>query len=106
MDRGLDNANPTILNAAQLPTRRNKAGASFKGPESLYEEIVTRKPSYMFPPYSAPDAWTFDDEDSSDGQLTEEPIDEQEIYGESESLLSQLATHGTCRRLRAFADAR
>jgi len=62
MEREVDNANPTILSAAQLPTRRKKGGVAFKGPESKYEEIVNYKPSYLFPPYSAPGAWTFDEE--------------------------------------------
>lgn len=81
MDRDLDNANPTILNAAQLPTRR-KGGAEFKGPESKFSDVINYKPNFLFPPFCAQGAWKFGDADSAEGSDTEEPIDELEIYGE------------------------
>jgi metal-sulfur cluster biosynthetic enzyme len=73
----LDNANPTILSASQLPTRQ-KRSLPRKGPESKYSDIIFSKPSYLSRPFCAsdpswPDALAADD-------FSVEPIDEQEIY--------------------------
>ncbi len=104
----LQNANPTILNAAQLPSRRlGKESAARRGPEFKFDAILAPKSQ------SARGAWSaapvappsppsslssggdvYDGEDEVDGDalfgggeddevFTEEPIDEQEIYGES-----------------------
>ena len=94
----LQNANPTILNSAQLPSRRlGKSTSARRGPEFKYDGILTpatafgaRAPS---PPSSLSSASSggdvFDDVDAyfgfngaDDEVFTEEPIDEQEIYGE------------------------
>ncbi|KAM0563000.1 hypothetical protein ACHAPJ_001843 [Fusarium lateritium] len=75
----LDNANPTILSASQLPTRQKKAEPR-RGPESKYDDIIFAKPSYLSGPFcgQGPAAWPrisdWQDEYSS------EAIDEQEIY--------------------------
>ncbi|KAF5660818.1 FAM96B [Fusarium circinatum] len=74
----LDNANPTILSASQLPTRQKKAERR-RGPDSKYDDIIFAKPSYLSGPFSqGPAAWPrmndWQDEFSS------EAIDEQEIY--------------------------
>ena len=75
----LDNANPTILSAASLPTRQNKAPAR-SGPDSKYSDIIFAKPSYLSRPFCAQaPVWTRDAADS-DG-FEDEAIDEQEIYG-------------------------
>lgn len=77
MDRELDNANPTILNVSQLPSRRrDQGGALTRGPCNRYDDILS-------------DAWSgldglsaSSDEDEEDCRgFTSEPIDEQEIYG-------------------------
>ncbi|KAF7559315.1 hypothetical protein G7046_g4833 [Stylonectria norvegica] len=75
---GLDNANPTILSASQLPTRQKKI-APHKGPESRFNDLVFAKPSYLSRPFSdaepewpRPNYWHDD--------FAAEPIDEQEVY--------------------------
>lgn len=88
MDKDLDNANPTILSAAQLPTRQNKRLAPKTGPETLYHDIVHAKPWYLSRPFCDDDSlWS--DRDAVDDTWVEEPIDEQEIYGEASPLFSQ-----------------
>ncbi|KAM5373095.1 hypothetical protein ACJA88_008623 [Fusarium oxysporum] len=74
----LDNANPTILSASQLPTRQKKSEPR-RGPDSKYDDIIFAKPSYLSGPFGqGPAAWPrmndWQDEFSS------EAIDEQEIY--------------------------
>lgn len=61
----IQNANPTVLSPAELPTRKTKKAPIRLGPESKYHRMV------------------FDDPSNSDGdnEMTYEPIDEQEIYG-------------------------
>lgn len=79
----LDNANPTILSASQLPTRGKRTVARH-GPESKYSHVILEKPSYLTSPFC------FDSEDSDSdnswggaGGIDDQadPIDEQEIYG-------------------------
>ncbi|KAI0432376.1 FAM96B protein [Xylaria sp. FL1042] len=76
-----DNANPTILNVSELPTRQNKkkTAAAFPGKDAGSElDIILRRPEYLSAPFcDVP--WASDDTDSDDG-FTIEPIDEQEIY--------------------------
>ncbi|KAF4340416.1 FAM96B [Fusarium beomiforme] len=70
----LDNANPTILSASQLPTRQKKAEPR-RGPDTKYDDIIFAKPSYLSGPFGqAPRMNDRQDEFSS------EAIDEQEIY--------------------------
>jgi hypothetical protein len=81
----LDNANPTILNVSQLPSRRQKQTPVPRGPESIYDDLIFGK---AYVPWRSASrnfsSWPSDPEDeddySTDG-FTEEPIDEQEIYG-------------------------
>lgn len=75
-----DNANPTILNVSELPTRqsRKRAVATSKDPGSELD-FVLRRPEYLSAPFCDL-SWTSDDTESDDG-FTIEPIDEQEIYG-------------------------
>ena len=85
MDPGtLENANPTILTQAQLPSRKQrKLGASSRGPHQKYDEIISLKRSAA--PWRSSSLSSEEDEldDGDDGEdYTEEPIDEQEIYGE------------------------
>ncbi|KAI1251746.1 hypothetical protein MGN70_006315 [Eutypa lata] len=69
-----DNANPTILNTSQLPTRQNKR-------KTIPQKVTTNEfeviPSYLSKPFSD-NLWS-DDTDASD-DFTAEPIDEQEIF--------------------------
>ncbi|KAJ8106934.1 hypothetical protein ONZ43_g6894 [Nemania bipapillata] len=78
-----DNANPTILNVSELPTRQQhrksgkKVVASGKDADSELD-IVLRRPEYLSAPFcDVP--WASDDTESDD-DFTIEPIDEQEIY--------------------------
>ncbi|KAH6656934.1 hypothetical protein BKA67DRAFT_532174 [Truncatella angustata] len=74
-----DNANPTILTAAQLPTRQHqkrKKALRNDFDTGLMAEII-RKPSYLSGPFSDT-PWS--DEDETEDDFTDEPIDEQEIY--------------------------
>jgi hypothetical protein len=76
-----DNANPTILTASQLPTRQQKTqqAAQNSFDAELIGSIACR-PSYLSGPFcDVP--WLDSDESSSDDDLADEPIDEQEIYG-------------------------
>jgi len=80
-----DNANPTILNVSELPTRQNrkKTKSAGKGTESELD-IILRRPEYLTAPfYDSP--WASDDTETDD-EFTIEPIDEQEIYGRLVSL--------------------
>ncbi|KAJ5753855.1 uncharacterized protein N7511_008008 [Penicillium nucicola] len=70
----MQNENPTILNAADLPTRLRPT-ATPKGRE--YGGIFTSLPLPVDFLESAPTS------DSEDDNLLEEPIDEQEVYAHS-----------------------
>ena len=77
MDDDLQNANPTILNASDLPSRRRESTIKQRkdGSTGLFDSIV---PSFGYP-YSASDA-SLSASDSEEDDSREE-IDEQEIYG-------------------------
>lgn len=80
----LDNANPTIRDVSQLPSRRGKQAPIRRGPECKYDDLIFAKKQSSASVFSrAVSSWPSDDEDEAeyaDG-FTEEPIDEQEIYG-------------------------
>lgn len=78
----LDNANPTILSASQLPTRQAKL-APRKGPESRYNDIVFAKPSYLSQPFCSQSAVAWPRTSDWHDEFADEAIDEQEIYGMS-----------------------
>ncbi|GKT91690.1 FAM96B-like protein [Colletotrichum tofieldiae] len=82
MDKDLDNANPTILSAAQLPTRQNKRSAPKSGPEHMFDEVIFAKPWYLSQPFCDDDS-LWPDADAELDKWAPEPIDEQEIYGEA-----------------------
>lgn len=74
----LDNANPTILSASQLPTRQKKA-APRKGPDTKFDDALSR-PAYLSRPFCDVDVpWARGD--VGDDGFADEAIDEQEIYG-------------------------
>lgn len=73
----MDNANPTVLNASELPTRRGKGEVSDK---SECDSIL----SFMEPiPNPAMQIYLDGEEpvSDSDNESVDEPIDEQEIFG-------------------------
>lgn len=71
-----DNANPTILNVTQLPSRERRVSGVAGGPESKYDSLLASRPTASF--------WGFSGALSSDecSDYEAEPIDEQEIYGQ------------------------
>ncbi|KAH7155757.1 hypothetical protein B0J13DRAFT_233615 [Dactylonectria estremocensis] len=75
----LDNANPTILSASQLPTRQAKLTPR-KGPESRYNDIVFAKPSYLSQPFCSQSAVVWPRTSDWHDEFADEAIDEQEIY--------------------------
>lgn len=81
MDRDVDNANPTILTAAQLPTRQSKKNLARKGPDNKYDGIILAKPDFLSRPFCDADDFLWPDRDDANEEFTQEPIDEQEIYG-------------------------
>lgn len=74
----MDNANPTVLNASELPTRRGK---SYDAPaKQEFDSIM----SLMQPTTNPAMQIYLDGEEplsGSDNDEEEEPIDEQEIFG-------------------------
>jgi hypothetical protein len=83
----MQNENPTILNAADLPTRLQPTAT----PKGEYGGIFTSLPLPVDFLESAPTS------DSEDDNLLEEPIDEQEIYGKH-GLDSEHETGDRCMR--------
>jgi hypothetical protein len=86
----IQNANPTILTAAQLPTREATRQARRKGPDTRYNDAIFAKPGYFSSPLNGHDDHLYagwlgggGGGDAADDGFTEEPIDEQEIYGQS-----------------------
>lgn len=76
----MQNSNPTILNAADLPTRLRPTATR----KSEYAGIFT---SAL--PLAPVDFESVPSSDSEDDNLLEEPIDEQEIYGKALSCISR-----------------
>lgn len=82
----LDNANPTIINASELPTRKQKV-VPRKGPDCKYTDVIFARPSYLSSPFCGDDygaaiAWPRGSgADDGVDDSAPEPIDEQEIYG-------------------------
>lgn len=73
----LDNANPTILSASELPSRKpNRKGRGGQSEKKGIRDMLMAKPSFSMDPFYLSD---FSDTDSDDSAV--EPIDEQEIYG-------------------------
>lgn len=74
----LQNANPTIINLSELPTRRRQKGAAQLGSDEL-NAFSPRPPRWDQP---SPDVFggygTESDQSTSDSG---DPIDEQEIFG-------------------------
>jgi metal-sulfur cluster biosynthetic enzyme len=80
MATALDNANPTVLSASQLPTRQQRLQPR-KGPDSKYSDVIFSKPSYLSRPFCDADPmWSVSSDSSDDDDFSSEAIDEQEIY--------------------------
>ncbi|KAF4442553.1 FAM96B [Fusarium albosuccineum] len=75
----LDNANPTILSASQLPTRQKKADPR-RGPESKYDDLIFARPSYLSGPFYRQGTATWPRGGDWQDEFASEAIDEQEIY--------------------------
>lgn len=83
MDRSnLENANPTILSVSQLPSRKRKGVTARRGPDSKCDSIVFPKRAWPYGTNSSSD-----EEDDDDDEIGEQPLDEQDIYGEHTPLL-------------------
>jgi hypothetical protein len=84
MAAALDNANPTILNASQLPTRQLRT-VERQGPDSKYSDLIFARPSYLSKPFcddGGAAAWP--EIRAQNDPFAADPIDEQEIYGMSQ----------------------
>jgi hypothetical protein len=84
----LDNANPTILSASQLPTRQTKKAAPRYGPDSVYglpflDKLSLRSQPWDYDETSPSTPSGSDSEDHGDDLLVPDAIDEQEIYGKT-----------------------
>jgi metal-sulfur cluster biosynthetic enzyme len=81
MDADKDNANPTILNASDLPSRRREAAASKRsaGASGLFDDLVPRYTYLSDPLDDSASAGDSEDDDDDDDDIVEH-IDEQEIY--------------------------
>jgi hypothetical protein len=76
MELDKDNANPTILNASDLPSRRNESTVKRRddGGTGLFDDLI---PRYTYLSDAFDDAVSASDSDDD----AREDIDEQEIYG-------------------------
>ena len=75
------NANPTIRNASDLPSRRRDGHTqpSSKAPKGLFSSTIP--PSAYLPDPFSPSSSESELSDGDDDDTAVEPIDEQEIYG-------------------------
>ncbi|KAF1837460.1 hypothetical protein BDW02DRAFT_491341 [Decorospora gaudefroyi] len=75
MELDKDNANPTILNPSDLPSRRSEATVRRRddGAAGLFDDLIPRY-NYLSDPFDEPTSASDSDDD------TREDIDEQEIY--------------------------
>lgn len=93
MELDKDNANPTILNPSDLPSRRSDATAKRRddGGTGLFDNLIPRY-NYLSDPFD--DNVSAGDSDSDDAR---EDIDEQEIYGRRARGPSMALTFGSPR---------
>ncbi|KAI5366195.1 Putative MIP18 family, Fe-S cluster assembly domain superfamily [Septoria linicola] len=82
MDAGKDNANPTIINPNDLPSRRRSTPSTAK-PKGIFDALVPQYPSLLDPTSSPEVLYDVSDSASSPSSSDEEDreeIDEQEVY--------------------------
>lgn len=80
MDAGKDNANPTIINPNDLPSRRRRSTPSTAKPQGIFDALVPQYPNVLDlddDATSSPEGPS--DVSDSDSEEREE-IDEQEVY--------------------------
>ena len=79
------NANPTVRNTSDLPSRRRETSphSSKQRTLGLFSSTV---PTSAYSPDPFTPSTSSDEENSDDDDIVE-PIDEQEIYGESRALI-------------------
>lgn len=75
MDADKDNANPTIINPSDLPSRRRSAPTTKR--KGIFDELAPAYPS-LADPFSSAEASSASSE--SDDEERREEIDEQEVY--------------------------
>lgn len=94
----MDNANPVVLSATDLPTRRGRNAATSKTNESGLIAAIEAFPSYAADPFSH-----YAEESSSDSEVDEDeesdPVDAQEIYGRFRTFFH---TSSKCRHFQIF----
>jgi metal-sulfur cluster biosynthetic enzyme len=92
MDAGKDNANPTIINPSDLPSRRKTAARTTKNSQGIFRALAPIHVSDPSDPWASPTDFTSSDDsddafvsgedeardEAEDGEREE--IDEQEIY--------------------------
>jgi len=78
-----DNANPTILNPSDLPSRRSETTVKRRdnGSTGLFDNLIPRY-NYLDDPFEGAASASESDSDHDD-DVAVESIDEQEIYGAS-----------------------
>ena len=86
-----DNANPTILNLSQLPTRQARKKVVPTGPGTKYHDLIFSRPAFLSSSDDESD-WSAGDDLETGGDFTVDPIDEQEVYGK---IVSPAPSH-TC----------
>lgn len=81
----MQNSNPTILNAADLPKRLRPAPS--RKPGIFGNGLFASALPFVYASNLPPEGFTSSSEsESDDDDLLEEPIDEQEIYGKARLL--------------------
>lgn len=102
----MQNANPTILNTTDLPTRQRKsskpknalvAGQEYYEGTVFYNDLALPEltdPFALRSSYSSSESES--DDNDNDENVYEEPIDEQEIYGMSSPRFNLLPLASGC----------
>jgi metal-sulfur cluster biosynthetic enzyme len=90
MDAGKDNANPTIINPDDLPSRRRRPTPSTAKPRGIFDVLVPQYPSVLDAATSSPgelsdvassaSSSSSSSSSSNSSEEEREEIDEQEVY--------------------------
>lgn len=79
MEATPDNANPTILNASDLPSRRREVEPTAKK-AGIFDALAPAYPNYGFEELSSPEGSSAESLSEDEEGDSREEIDEQEIY--------------------------